>query len=123
MSDSPDRAEETEGAVTDDRPSATRRRHHRIRHIRRALARLGLLNILGRDWVRVDPETGTISFDDLPDHRSLTLLLHLQDLGDDIGGSDPTTALPPADAFATTPVRAPFIPGRAMTGPHLGGRR
>ncbi len=123
MSDCPDTAPETEGAVVGDRPSTTRRAHRRLRHIRRALTRLGLLDILGHNWVRIDPETGTISFDDVPAHRFLMLLLHLQDLGDDFGGNDPMTALPPADDFATTPVKMPFVPGRTTTGPHLGGRR
>ena len=121
MSDSPDNTPEPE---TSDgaRHSSTNRNYHRLRLIRRALTRLGLLDLLGRDWVNVHPETGRITFNDVPRHRSLEFLLLLQDLGDEIYDTVVATDLRPVDAIATSPVGEPFSPSRTTTGPHLGGR-
>jgi len=122
MSDSPDNTPEPE---TSDgaRHSSTNRNYHRLRLIRRALTRLGLLDLLGRDWVNLDPGTGRITFNDVPRHRSQEFLLLLQDLGDEMYDMVVATDLRPVDAIAMSPVGEPFFPSRTTTGPHLGGRR
>ena len=53
-----------------------------LRRIGRTLGRLGILSVIGDDWVRIDPDGGTISFAPIPRDK---LLLFACDLEDRVG--------------------------------------
>ena len=57
----------------DGDPSATTA-YRRLRALRRLLRRLGLLDVLGRDWARVDAETKRITFGDVPEAEARAML-------------------------------------------------
>jgi hypothetical protein len=99
----------------------------RLRLLNRVLDRLGLLDVLGRDWVTVDETTGRVSFGDLDPERYQTLQMHLDDLAG--GPSVEVRATTPSSGrsrgvavWASGPVRPPRFLRRRTAGPHLGGR-
>jgi hypothetical protein len=109
------------GDPNDGDPSATTV-HRRLRALRRLLRRLGLLDVLGRDWARVDAETKRITFGDVPEGRDELLILHLEDLLDDKLPPAPGFSNRTVGKFATSAVTKPFTPKSETVGPHLGGK-
>ena len=101
---------------------ATTTAYRRLRTLRRLLRRLGLLDLLGRDWVRVDPETKRITFGDVPEGRDELLISHLEDLLDDKLPPAPGYSNRAVGKFATSAVTKPFTPKSETVGPHLGGK-
>ena len=96
--------------------------HRRLRALRRLLRRLGLLDVLGRDWVQVDAETKRITFGDVPEGRDELLILHLEDLLGDKLPLAPGFSNRAVGKFATSAVARPFTPKPETVGPHLGGK-
>ena len=103
-----------------DRTTATA--HRRVRRLRWLLLRLGLLDLLGREWVGVDAERMRIAFGDVPDGRDELLISHLEDLLDDKLPTVPGYANRAIGKFATLAVAKPFTPRPETVGPHLGGK-
>lgn len=104
-----------------DRAAATA--YRRLRTLRRLLRRLGLLDLLGRDWVQIDSETKRITFADVPEGREELLILHLEDLLDDKLSTVPGYSNRAIGKFATLAVAKPFTPKPETVGPHLGGKK
>jgi len=93
-----------------------------LRALRRLLRRLGLLDVLGRDWARVDAETKRIAYGDVPEGRVELLILHLEDLLDDKLPLARGFSNRSVGKFATSAVTKPFTPKSETVGPHLGGK-
>lgn len=99
------------------------KRRRRLRRLNAALDRLGILDAIGRDWLRVDPETGRIRFGDLPEGRAVAVQMLLEDLADGAGRPTPVAGRRrPIPGSATAPVRRPFFSLPGGSGPHIGGR-
>ncbi len=99
------------------------KRRRRLRRLNTAFDRLGILDAIGRDWLGVDPDTGRIRFDDLPEGRYLALQMLLDDLAG--GVRRPTSVAgrrPAVSGSATAPVRRPLFSLPGGSGPHIGGR-
>ena len=97
--------------------------YRRLRALRRLLRRLGLLDLLGRDWARVDAETKRITFGEIPEGRDELLISHLEDLLDDKLPPTPGYSSRTVGKFATSAVTKPFTPKPETVGPHLGGKK
>ena len=106
----------------DSRDRATTTAYRRLRTLRRLLRRLGLLDLLGRDWVRVDAETNRITFGDVHEGRDELLISHLEDLLDAKLLPVPGYSNRAVGKFATLAVARPFTPKPETVGPHLGGK-
>ena len=110
-----------QGTTAPDDPEQRKRR--RLRRLNAALDRLGILDAIGRGWIGVDPDTGRIRFDDLPEGRYLALQLLLDDLADGTGRPTPVAGgRRSVPGSATAPVRRPLFSLPGGPGPHIGGR-
>jgi hypothetical protein len=105
----------------DGDPAATTA-YRRLRALRRLLRRLGLHDVLGRDWARIDAETKRITFGDVPEGRDELLIFHLEDLLGDKLPPVPGYSNRAVGKFATLAVTKPFTPKPETVGPHLGGK-
>jgi hypothetical protein len=106
----------------DSRDRATTTAYRRLRTLRRLLRRLGLHDVLGRDWARIDAETKRITFGDVPEGRDELLIFHLEDLLGDKLPPVPGYSNRAVGKFATLAVTKPFTPKPETVGPHLGGK-
>jgi hypothetical protein len=102
----------------------TRRRRRRLRLLNADLEKIGILNVLGRDWLSIDGETGDLMFGRVSAERYLVLQMQLDEIA--AGGHRPAFVPPrrrQVEAYSAAPVRPPVIALPGRLGPHIGGRQ